>query len=133
MTEPYVQVRMHRGKPVVAVSLGDEDGDTKTKRYPLTKAGCLKAGADIYMLGVAHWMCSSSVDFPQEVKKGCRLDVRELMSEGFTKALEEFDKPRKVVVAKILAWCAKKDFQATLTPKEQVLFAIMKEKTEKDE
>lgn len=127
-SEPYVRIEMHKGKAVVCVMTGDEDGETHKKRYPLTKAGCLEAGAAIYAMGAESWMCSSSVDFPQEAKPGFRLDVRELMSEGFRKALEEFDRPRKELVGKIMEWCSKKDFQATLTPKEQVLFDVMKKK-----
>lgn len=126
--EPYIQVRMHGKTPVITVSTGNEDGKTKTKRYPLTKAGCLQAGADIYATGAEGWMCSSSVDFPQEVKKGCRLDVRELMSEGFRKALEEFDRPRKALVNKIMDFCYTSSEWMKWTPKEQELFFVLREK-----
>ena len=128
MSDPYVSVTKHTGEPVVQVRLGD-----KHRRYPLTAKGCLQAGHDLYHAGAEHWMNSSSVDFPQEVKKGCRLDVRELMSEGFQKALEEFQRPQKELVEKILKHCEQEAFQNTLNPKEQELFKKIAEKTRRGE
>ena len=132
---PFVFVTMYRKQPTLRVSYREGSGKLagKTKNYPLTAAGCRQAGHDIFKSGAEDWMNSSSVDFPQEVKKGCRLDVRELMSEGFAKALEEHGRPQKELVALILAWCSKPDFQKTLTPKQQSLFAVIKERTLKGE
>jgi hypothetical protein len=131
---PYVFVTMYRKLPTLRVSYREGSKlDGKTKNYPLTAAGCRQAGRDIFKSGAETWMNSSSVDFPQEVKKGCRLDVRELMSEGFTKALEEHSRPQKELVGMILTHCEKPDFQKTLTPKQQALFKVIAEKTRKGE
>lgn len=129
--DPYVSVTKYKGKPVVEVRIGEN-----RLRYPLTADGCRAAGRDIYKGfngQVESWMNSSSVDFPQEVKKGCRLDVRELMAEGFRAALDEQMKPQRELVAMILAHCEKDDFQKTLTPKQQALFKVIAEKTRKGE
>lgn len=79
----YVSVTLHDGSPVVSV---DGRGGN-IKYFPLTKRGCRAAGAWLFAEKQESWMNSSSVDFPQEVKKGFRHDVRELMEEGFTASL----------------------------------------------
>ena len=55
--------------------------------FPLTIKGCKAAGAWLYAEKQESWMNSSSVDFPEEVKKGFRHDVRELMAEGYRACL----------------------------------------------
>ena len=103
MSEPFVSVTKYKGLAVVQVRIG-----TNHLRYPLTKAGCLQAGRDIhtgFKGRVDSWMNSSSVDFPQEVKRGFRWDVRELMAEGFREMMEKAEAPRKSLVKKIMAWC----------------------------
>lgn len=126
--EPFVSVERHDGVACIKVRIGD-----KHRRYVLTKAGCLQAGRELHAAGAESWMNSSSVDFPQEVKRGFKWDVRELMDEGFRAALEEFDRPRKELVDLIMAHCSKADFQRTLTPKQQALFGILKDKVKKGE
>lgn len=75
----FVSVTKHEGKPAVKV-----DGRGGNIRYfPLTIKGCKAAGAWLYAEKQESWMCSSSVDFPNEVKRGCHYDVRTLMSEGY--------------------------------------------------
>lgn len=76
----FVSVTRHEGQAVVKV-----DGRGGNIAYfPLTVRGCREAGAWLYAEKQESWMNSSSVDFPQEVKKHFRHDVRELMEEGFT-------------------------------------------------
>jgi hypothetical protein len=124
----FVSVTKHKGEPVVQVRLGD-----KHKHYPLTAKGCRQAGAEIYATGAESWTNSSSVDFPQEVKRGCRLDVRELMDEGFQKALEEYQRPQKELVNMILTHCELPEFQNTLTKEQKKLFAKIADKTRRGE
>ncbi len=99
--------------------------------FPLTKAGCRLAGKALYDAGEESWMNSSSVDFPGELgKRYASLDVRELMSEAFQAELEKAGAPRKRLIAKMIARCSQKDFQATLDDEERVAFATIR-KTER--
>jgi len=120
----FVSVEKHDGKPCVKVKVGDN----ACQRYPLTKKGCLQAGRDLYAEGIENWINSSSVDFPQAVKPGCKLDVRELMGQGFQEAADAADAPRKRMVAKVLAFCLKSDeFMSSLDPDEFTAFSIAEE------
>lgn len=115
--DPFVSVEKHKGEAVIKVRIGD-----KAYRYPLTKAGCLQAGREIYTRfdgEVESWMNSSSVDFPQEVKKGFRWDVREVMAEGFREELTKAEAPRKRVVAKIMALVLADDAFLTALPEDE--------------
>ena len=127
--EPFVFVTKYRGKPTLRVTYTDDT----TKNYPLTRAGCLQAGSDIYKSGAESWMNSSSVDHPQETKPRCRLDIREIMGEAFNAALAEQMRPQKELVEMILKHCEREEFQKTLTPKQQALFKVICEKTRKGE
>ena len=123
-----VSVEKHDDKPCVKVKCGDN----ACQRYPLTKKGCLQAGRDLFAEGQESWMNSSSVDFPQEVKPGCKLDVRELMSEGYRQAADEADAPRKRLLAKVLAFCLKSDeFMFSLDPDEFRAFSIAEKASKK--
>jgi hypothetical protein len=122
--DPFVSVTKHKGEPVVQVRIRD-----KHRHYPLTAKGCRQAGHDLYHAGAESWMNSSSVDFPQEVKKGCRLDVRELMGEGFQAALTEYQRPQKELVEMMLAHCEEDEFQQKLTAPQKALFKKIAEKT----
>ena len=126
-SQPYVFVTIYRKKPTLRVIHSDD----LTLNYPLTKAGCQKAAQDIHSAGAESWMCSSSVDFPQEVKPRCRLDIHDIMGKEFQKLVEEQARPQKELVAMILKHCAKPEFQNTLTPKQQALFGVIVENTRK--
>lgn len=128
MSEPFVTVTKVLGKPVVQVRIG-----TEIVNYPLTRVGCLNAGRAIQASGAESWQNSSSVDFPQEVKPGCRLDVREIMSEGFQAAFNKVDRPRKTLLTKLFALGAGEAFQATLTPEEAEVFKFLKERHDQGE
>lgn len=52
------------------------------KHFPLTKLGCIKAGAYLKSIGCDSWMYSSSLDFPREYKKSFKYNVNELILEG---------------------------------------------------
>ncbi len=127
--EPYVLVTLYRKQPTLRVMF--QDGNTSN--YPLTRDGCEQAARDIHKTGAESWMCSSSVDFPQETKPRCRLDIHDIMGKEFQKQVEEFARPQKELVGMILTHCEKPEFQNTLTPKQQALFAIIAEKTRKGE
>jgi len=121
MVDPYVSLEMHDGMAVIKVAVGKN-----ALRFPLTKAGCLAAGRDIFKMDAPHFMCSSSVDFPQLIKPRCRLDVRELMSEGFTKAMDEAERPRKKLISKIVTFCNMSAvFMSKLTDEEKALFDVL--------
>jgi hypothetical protein len=123
MSSPFVTVETHRGNAVLKVSTGDNS----CQRYPLNYEGCRQAGRDLHDAGVEDWMCSSSVDFPQEVKAGFRGDVRELMTEGWQQAYDKKQAPRKSLIAKMLTHCSGREFQYTLTPDEQKEFQKIKD------
>ncbi len=124
--DPFVTVTLNRKQPVVKVRIGE-----KERFYPLTAAGCRQAGKELFEAGAESWMCSSSVDFPQELKKGCRLDVRELMNQGFRQAYEKREAPRKAMTDKMLAYCQCPDFQAKLTIEEKQAFVKLVERVRK--
>jgi hypothetical protein len=84
--------------------------------------------------GVESFLCSSSVGFPQEMKKGFRYDVQELISEGFREELEKTTAPRRSAVLKLFEWGRNsKEFMATLTKEEKVAFDIIVVDTAKEE
>jgi len=114
MSEPFVSVEKYDGVACVRVRIGE-----KFRRYVLTKAGCIQAGRELFHAGAESWMNSSSVDFPQEVKRGFKWDVHELMDQGFREEMEKADAPRKSMIAKMVAFCAKSDeFLTSLTEAE---------------
>ncbi len=115
--DPFVSITRREGKAVVQVRVGAEGA-----HFPLTQAGCLAAGRHIYKLfdgKVDHWLNSSSVDFPQEYRPGCRLDVRGLMSEGFEQERTDVNAPRETFIQKMVAFCiASDEFVAALSQQE---------------
>ncbi len=113
MSEVYVTIITSGTKRFVQVQTGGNFA--KKQQFLLTVAGCKKAGCFIFSTGAEDWLNSSSVDHQ-------KLDVRELMGEGFRLALEEAQAPRKAMIAKILAHCERKEFQTTLTKQEQAIF-----------
>jgi hypothetical protein len=125
--DPYVSVTKYKGKAVVDVRIGQNH-----LRYPLTKAGCLAAGRDIFKGfngEVDSWMNSSSVDFPQEVKPGFKWDVRELMSQGFQEELDKAEAPRKSLVKKIMALVLKDEqFLMALPPEEFKAWEVLQKR-----
>ena len=75
----FVSVTNHEDKPVVQIR---DDNDIPV-RFPLTKLGCIEAGKYLRNQKQESWLCSSSVDFPKEVKKGFKYDVHELLYQGY--------------------------------------------------
>jgi hypothetical protein len=74
----FVTLTTHEDKPVIEVQ---RDNDS-VERFPLTKDGCLDAGAFMAKEKQDQWLCSSTVDFPKETKKGFRHNVHQLMKQG---------------------------------------------------
>lgn len=87
---PFVSVEKYQGKAVVRVRIAG-----RSKRYPLTKAGCLEAGHAMFKAGVTVWVNSSSVDFPREAKPWFKHDVRTLLRDGLLTAAEAAKKVLK--------------------------------------
>lgn len=75
----FVSVTNDEGKAVVQIR---DDNDSPVQ-FPLTKRGCLEAGKYLRTKQQESWLCSSSVDFPREVKKSFKYDVHELLSQGY--------------------------------------------------
>ena len=126
MNEAFVFTTIYRKQPKLRVSY--RDGTTKS--YPLTELGCTLAGIDLFKNGVESWTNSSTVDFPECCE--CTFDIRKLMEDGYNAAFEEFQKPQKELIALIMKWCQKKDFQQTLTGKQQELFKVLARKIKKE-
>jgi len=123
--EYYVSVEKRMKEAVLRV----RDDGNRIRRYPLTKAGCLQAGRDLFADGVENWMNSSSVDFPQEVKPGFKHDVRELMTQGFQEEQAKADAPRKSMINKVMEFVrGSQDFLKGLTPEEFKAFYDMDER-----
>ena len=117
---PHVRLEKVEGKAVVVVKTNQHE------KYPLTFAGCRQVGADLYAGGFETYTCSSSVDFPEEIKPSFRGDVRSLINEGFREALHKKEKPKQALIAKMMARCEQPDFQAILTDKEKTAFVELK-------
>ena len=98
-----------------------------TKSYPCTEKGCEEAGAALYNAGIVDWLCSSSVDFPEEYGCDADLDVRDVVLKGYMKQVEISRKPHNNLVIKMLAYCSNPEFQKSLTVDEQKAFEDIKE------
>ena len=57
--------------------------------FPLTKRGCMKMGEFLFNSQVSHWLCSSSIDFPREIKPSFKYDVRDLLDSGWKDACKK--------------------------------------------
>lgn len=79
--EAFIEVKRISGTPFIVVNV-DNSGSYE---FPLTKRGAIEAGKFLHKTKLEHWMCSSSMDFPYEVKRGFKHDIRELMREGYEK------------------------------------------------
>lgn len=124
----YVSIVKRKGEPMLKCS------GNKNKFFPLTKRGCIDSGRYIYSTGVESFLCSSSVDFPQEMKKGFRYDVQELIAQGFREEMEKVTAPRRSAVLKLLEWGKNsKEFLATLSKEEKDAFDIIVVDTAKEE
>ena len=110
---PYISITTVKRKHRLLV-----DFRKHKKTYPLTEAGLLEAGKDLYEFGCPQWLYSSCCDFPEEY--GCDLDIRVIVEKGCQDRFNEVDKPRRTMLKKVLAVCGKRDFQLTLTPEEKV-------------
>lgn len=78
-SEPYLRVFGSGKKAVLQITgIGNNNKD-----FPLTIPGCVKAGEYLFELRQSNWMCSSSIDFPQEHKKWFNGDIRQLIMEGY--------------------------------------------------
>ena len=75
----FVSITKKNDQPWLEIN-GREDGMVF---FPLTVKGCRDAGKYLYESGQMSWSCSSSVDFPREIKPSFRRDVRELILEGY--------------------------------------------------
>lgn len=110
---PYVSVTRNETQAVLRVRANE------THDYPLTKNGCLQAGRDLFNSGAESWLCSSSVDFPEEVKKSFKHDIRELLDQGFQEEQEKIYAPRKSLIKKMLDFCKNSNkFILSLTDEE---------------
>jgi hypothetical protein len=118
---PYLSIEKFHREWVLKI----RESDTHYQVHPLTKPGCVRAGRALFEAGHESWLYSSSVDFPREYKPRFRHDVRDLIRQGYAAARAEADVPREAVVRKVLEWCARADFQDTLTDEERVAFAAL--------
>jgi len=84
---PYVSIDKYKGKPIIELKL-PKGFSPRTKRYQANKTGARTLGYWLYQNCQAHYLMSSSVDFPTE--HGARnYDFRELINEGVAKADDE--------------------------------------------
>lgn len=118
--QPYVSIDKVKGGCRLVVDYG-----SRKEEYYVTKPAILQAGEDLYDAKCAVWMCSSSVDFPEEYGAD-KLDVRTLLEKGWHKRKDEEEKPRRSVIEKMFAACSKRSFQDTLTPEEKGAFKKLK-------
>jgi hypothetical protein len=122
MPTPYVSLTTLNGEAVIEI-----EGMNKVVYHALLSPyGCRMAGAQLFKAGAASWLCSSSVDFPQEVQPGFTGDVRQLLQEGWQEQEQLAAAPRKAAIAKMLAHCSKTEFLDTLTPAERAEFDTIK-------
>jgi hypothetical protein len=80
------------------------DGGGRNEQFPLTKRGCLAAGRYLFNAKQESWMCSSSVDFPKEVKPTFRHNVHDLIQEGFSEAANPSRTPKDGTVLNGAFW-----------------------------
>lgn len=93
-----------RMRPRLFVDFPSRGSKADKRDYPATAAGARRAGKEIADAGFESFMCSSSLDFPDE-SGAPDLDFRELISEGATaKSKKEKEEVGKIVV-KMFACC----------------------------
>lgn len=74
---------MARPMPLLSVSDGNIECEDLKKVYPCTRENLLKLGGELYDLDVESWICSSSVDHPDEYGVTEDLDIRGILEEGY--------------------------------------------------
>lgn len=104
MIYPYLSVKERKSKPILEVCF-----DNCLLDFPLTKKGCIQAGRYLWSINTERWQYASSVDFPQTVKPRCKLDIRELIDQGFNQEKTKSEAAHKSVTRKIIDLAAKDD------------------------
>lgn len=96
------------------------------KKYPLTKEGCVQAGADLRRARIEQWLHSSSVDHSDE--HGFDEDIHALMRQGWQTEQDKADAPRHSLYRKVVEKCDTADFRKTLTSGEKKAFSELKKR-----
>jgi hypothetical protein len=125
-----IVVRLENDKvtddPIIMMAINPtEDGARKKyKIFDLTRKGCVAAGE---FMGRAYidddeikMRLSSSVDFPCDVKKRCRLDVRGIIQSACEKIIKADQECTAVFARKMLAVCNPPEFIGRLSDREKV-------------
>lgn len=120
-------LRITKGKFPLKVEAIDSKGcSALARRFPLDRNGCIAAGKLLFDIGAEHWRCSSSVDFPADIVPRCRLDVRNLVADGYHAAFNSAMKPRLDMITKAMKFLyASEEFTAALSEKEKAAWDEM--------
>ncbi len=83
----------------------------------------MKAGTDLYDLGVKEWLFNQSVD---DHEKRFNIKIKDTISKGYESRKTTIRSPKETCVNKIFAHCEKPEFINSLTEDEIKVYYLLK-------